>query len=129
MKALSAIPSPVLHGTVQVDDTFLRDSQKGSRELYNPLPESFNTPRIPRNKKHRSVKTECGPQGNEYSAITCAMGMPRESASARTPMPLSTPQGMTSTLKVEDWVRSMPGMSRSAARTRSSGTLSHTKNL
>ena len=73
MYALASIESPVLSGTVQVDDTFLRDNQKGSRELYNPLPESFNVPRVARTGKNRRVNSECGAQGNEYAAITCAI--------------------------------------------------------
>lgn len=73
MNALATLPSPKLSGIIQVDDTFLREVQKGSRKLVNPLPESFGIERIARNKDAKDVKVECGTQGNEYSAVTCAV--------------------------------------------------------
>ena len=73
MNALATLPSPTLSGTIQVDDTFLREVQKGSRKLFNPLPESFGIERVARTKEAGKVKVECGHQGNEFSAVTCAM--------------------------------------------------------
>lgn len=73
MNALASLPSPVLTGVVQVDDTFLREAQKGSRSLFNPLPASFDKPRLARTKKNPKAGVECGPQGNEYACVTCAV--------------------------------------------------------
>lgn len=70
MYAISKIPSPVLTGAVQIDDTFLREDQKASRHLVNPLPKDILAKRLPR--KHPG-KSTLGIRGNEYATITTAI--------------------------------------------------------
>ena len=86
--ALYNIPSPKLRGTIQMDDTFFREGQKGSSELQNPLPKTANVERKPRYGVHPSLLGILGP---EFASATCAvdntghcvirslsMGMPTE---------------------------------------------------
>ncbi|MBR3159982.1 MAG: 3'-5' exonuclease [Atopobiaceae bacterium] len=70
MYAISKTPSPILTGAVEIDDTFLREDQKASRHLVNPLSKDILKKRKPR--KHK-VKPILGTRGNEYATITTAM--------------------------------------------------------
>lgn len=70
MYAISKIPSPILTGVVQIDDTYLREDQKGSRHLVNPLPSDILEKRLPR---YHKVKPILGIKGNEYATITTAV--------------------------------------------------------
>ena len=73
MKVLYAIwtlPSPVLHGTIQMDDTFFREGQKGQVELVNPFPKSANVERKPRHGYQPSLLGTLGP---EFASATCAV--------------------------------------------------------
>lgn len=70
MYAISKLPSPTLTGIVQIDDTFLREDQKASRHLVNPLSKDILKKRKPR--KHK-IKPKLGIRGNEYATITTAM--------------------------------------------------------
>ena len=68
--AIWSIPSPKLHGTIQMDDTFFREGQKGAPELKNPLPKSANVERKPRYGLHPSLLGSLGP---EFASTTCAV--------------------------------------------------------
>lgn len=73
MKVLYAawsIPSPTLRGTIQMDDSFFREGQKGTRELVNPLPRSANVERKPRYGARPSLLGTLGP---EFASATCAV--------------------------------------------------------
>lgn len=70
MYAISQIPSPILTGAVQIDDTFLREDQKASRKLTNPLPTDMLERREPR---YGYVPSLLGTRGNEYATITTAI--------------------------------------------------------
>ena len=65
-----AIPSPTLRGTIQMDDTFFREGQKGTRELKNPLPKTANVERKPRYGVRPSLLGTLGP---EFASATCAV--------------------------------------------------------
>ena len=67
MYAIYHIPSPTLTGTIQFDDTFLREDQKGSRHLVNPLPSDVNETREPR---YGYVPSQLGSKSNEFATIT-----------------------------------------------------------
>ena len=60
-------PMPQLKGTVQIDETFFRENQKGSRELINVAPKviSEREARTPWNK----VTAKYGIQGPEFSCV------------------------------------------------------------
>lgn len=68
--AISHIPSPTLTGIIQIDDTFLREDQKASRHLVNPLPSDIKETREPR---YGYVPSELGSRGNEFATITTAI--------------------------------------------------------
>jgi hypothetical protein len=71
-----SIPSPTLRGTIQMDDTFFRECQKGTRHLKNPLPKTANVERKPRYGVRPSLLGSLGP---EFASATCAvdkMGFP-----------------------------------------------------
>lgn len=65
-----SIPSPTLRGTIQMDDTFFREGQKGTRELKNPLPKTANVERKPRYGARPSLLGTLGP---EFASATCAV--------------------------------------------------------
>ena len=70
MYAISQIPSPVLTGAVQIDDTFLREDQKASRRLTNPLSKDILEKREPR---YGYVPSVLGTKGNEFATVTTAI--------------------------------------------------------
>ena len=73
MKLLYAIynlPSPKLTGVIQMDDTFIRETQKNATELINPLPATANVERRPRRRTTPSLLGSLGP---EHVCITTAI--------------------------------------------------------
>ncbi|MCW6659349.1 hypothetical protein NHG25_02530 [Aerococcaceae bacterium NML191292] len=66
--ALSEMPMPQLTGVVQVDETFIRESQKGSRQLVSTI--SKNTNQKPRYDRQPS---QYGIMGNRirYCYYSC----------------------------------------------------------
>lgn len=65
--AMAAFPMPILTGVIQVDETFVRESQKGSRNLVSPLKGVERLPRYGRNP------SKFGPMGPEFATITTAI--------------------------------------------------------
>ncbi len=66
--ALAQIPQPTLSGVVQVDETFIRESQKGSRNLVSYL--SKDDVREPRYGRKPS---KMGVMGPEFATVTTAI--------------------------------------------------------
>ena len=66
--ALASIPQPKLTGIIQVDETFVRESQKGSRELVSYL--SKDEERVPRYGRKPS---QYGVMGPEFATIVTAI--------------------------------------------------------
>lgn len=65
---IASIPMPILSGVIQIDETFVRESQKGSRSLVSYL--SKNDVRMPRYGRKPS---EYGVMGSEFATITTAI--------------------------------------------------------
>ena len=66
--ALASLPQPVLTGIIQVDETFVRESQKGSRELVSYL--STTDDRLPRYGRSPS---KYGIMGPEFATVVTAI--------------------------------------------------------
>lgn len=67
MHALASYPLPKLSGVVQVDETFLRESQKGSRNLVSTVKGEERIPRYGR------IPSKLGVMGPEFATITTAI--------------------------------------------------------
>lgn len=65
---LASMPMPTLSGVIQIDETFIRESQKGSRHLKSLV--SKNEIRIPRYGRKPS---KWGVMGPEFATITTAI--------------------------------------------------------
>lgn len=65
--ALASLPNPKLTGIVQVDETFVRESQKGSRELKSYIAKEERKPRYGR------MPSKLGVMGPEFATITTAI--------------------------------------------------------
>ena len=63
--ALAMMPMPKLSGVIQIDETFFRENQKGSKNLVSFVP---NTDRKPR---YGRVSSELGSMGNEFATVVC----------------------------------------------------------
>ena len=61
------ITVPKLSGVIQVDETFIRESQKGSRNLYSEIKKEVRQPRYGR------VPSKLGPLGPEFATVTTAI--------------------------------------------------------
>lgn len=68
MAAASRIKPPALTGIVQIDDMFVRESQKASRKLENTLPTDIQPRREPRYGEQPSI---IGVRSPEFATITC----------------------------------------------------------
>lgn len=64
--AMAAMPMPKLSGIIQVDETFFRESQKGSRHLVSTIGETRKA-----RKGHRPSKY--GVMGNEFANVVCLL--------------------------------------------------------
>jgi Zn-finger DNA-binding domain protein len=67
MHAVSTFPVPKLTGVIQIDETFIRESQKGSRRLESYIK---NEKRLPRKGKSTS---KYGVMGVEFATVTVAV--------------------------------------------------------
>ena len=67
--ALASIPTPTLTGVIEIDETFPRECQKGSRCLKNYLPEKFMA-RLPRYGYQPSI---LGIMGPEFCTVVTAI--------------------------------------------------------
>lgn len=67
--ALASMPLPRLSGVIQIDETFFRESQKGSRELVSFVKGENRTPRYGR------VSSNYGVMGNEYANVVCMVDL------------------------------------------------------
>ena len=65
--AMAAYPMPKLAGVIQVDETFIRESQKGSHNLYNTIKNESRKPRYGR------VPSTLGSLGPEFATVTTAI--------------------------------------------------------
>ena len=65
--AMAASPMPKLTGVIQVDETFIRETQKGSRNLYSEIKTETRKPRYGR------VPSKLGPLGPEFATVTTAI--------------------------------------------------------
>ena len=65
--AMAAYPMPKLSGVIQVDETFIRESQKGSRNLHSEIKKEVRQPRYGR------VPSKLGPLGPEFATVTTAI--------------------------------------------------------
>ena len=65
--AMAAYPMPKLSGIIQVDETFIRESQKGSRNLHSEIKKEVRQPRYGR------VPSKLGPLGPEFATVTTAI--------------------------------------------------------
>ena len=66
--ALASLPQPVLTGVIQVDETFVRESQKGSRDLVSYLPKGSK-----RNPRYGYSPSKLGIMGPEFATIVTAI--------------------------------------------------------
>ncbi len=65
--AMASFPMPILTGVIQVDETFIRESQKGSRNLISPLKGEIRKPR------YGSSPSKLGTMGPEFATVTTAI--------------------------------------------------------
>ncbi len=67
MHAMASVPMPKLTGVIQVDETFVRESQKGSRNLASTLKGEIRTPR------YGLSPSKLGVMGPEFATIITAI--------------------------------------------------------
>lgn len=65
--AMANMPTPKLKGVIQADETFFRESQKGSRCLVSPLKGVERRPRYGR------IPSKLGTMGNEFANVVAAV--------------------------------------------------------
>lgn len=65
---LASMPMPNLSGVVQMDEKYIRESQKGSRDLV-----SYLNPDESRRARHHHYRSECGIFGPEFINVLCAV--------------------------------------------------------
>ena len=65
--AMAACPMPLLTGIIQVDETFIRESQKGSRKLHSEIKKETRKPRYGR------LPSKLGVMGPEFATVTTAI--------------------------------------------------------
>ncbi len=65
--AIATFSMPTLSGVIQVDETFIRESQKGSRTLVSPLKG------IERKPRYGSHPSKFGTMGPEFATVTTAI--------------------------------------------------------
>jgi len=66
--ALATLPQPQLTGVIQIDETFVRESQKGSRQLINYLGGKYT--RLPR---YGVLSSAFGTMGTEFCTVVTAV--------------------------------------------------------
>lgn len=67
LHAMTSMPCPSLSGVVQIDETFFRESQKGSRNLFSPIKNEERKPRYGR------IPSKYGTMGNEFANVVAAV--------------------------------------------------------
>lgn len=67
--SLAQVPMPKLSGIIQVDETFFRESQKGSRELESTIKGEERLPRYGRRPSNYGV------MGNEFANVVCMVDL------------------------------------------------------
>lgn len=67
LHAMASMPTPKLHGVIQVDETFFREAQKGSRHLESTVKE------IERKRRFGPVPTKLGVMENEFANVVVAV--------------------------------------------------------
>ena len=65
---LASLRGPRLSGVIQIDEKYLRETQKGSKHLV-----SFLDGKSKRNKRYRYYRSECGIFGPEFINVLCAV--------------------------------------------------------
>ena len=65
--SIANLPQPKLTGNIQIDETFVRESQKGSRELVSYINGEKRTPR------YGKAPSKYGITGAEFATITTAI--------------------------------------------------------
>lgn len=66
--SIATIPQPILTGIIQIDETFIREAQKGSKSLYSTISQSDN--RLPRYGRQPS---KLGTMGPEFATVVAAV--------------------------------------------------------
>ena len=66
--ALASLPQPVLTGIVQIDETFIRESQKGSRELVSYLGKDYE-----RKPRYGHKPSKLGSMSPEFATVVAAV--------------------------------------------------------
>jgi len=69
INAMANMPMPKLSGIVQIDETFFRESQKGSRDLESFVKGEDRLPRYGRRSSHYGV------MGNEWANVVCMVDL------------------------------------------------------
>ena len=69
INAMAQMPMPKLSGVVQIDETFFRESQKGSRDLESFVKGEDRLPRYGRRSSHYGV------MGNEFANVVCMVDL------------------------------------------------------
>ena len=67
MRVLANMPQPKLTGVIQIDETYIRESQKGSRKLHSYLPNEIRYPR------YGYAPSKCGILGPEFCNVVTAV--------------------------------------------------------
>lgn len=65
---LASMPMPKLSGVVQMDEKYIREAQKGSKNLV-----SYLNPSQSRRARHHNYRSECGIFGPEFINVLCAV--------------------------------------------------------
>ena len=94
--AMSLMPTPTLSGVIQVDETFFRESQKGTRtdkgkKLINVIPNQLSV-RLPRKGYSPSRMGVLSP---EYACVVCAVDNKNRAVSVVTSMGRADPRMFT----------------------------------
>lgn len=96
INAMALMPTPTLSGVIQVDETFFRENQKGTRtdlgkELINVIPNIVEK-RLPRRGYSPS---RLGVMSSEYCCVVCAVDNNNRAVSVVTSMGRADPQMFT----------------------------------
>ena len=67
LHAMASMPMPKLTGVIQIDETYFRESQKGTRELVSTIPGEERKPRKGRQP------SKYGVMGNEFANVICML--------------------------------------------------------
>ena len=69
INALANMPMPKLNGIIQIDETFFRETQKGSRNLESTIKDEERLPRYGRRA------SKYGVMGNEFANVVCMVDL------------------------------------------------------